>query len=443
MKPAPRFLWLAGLALLLALGIVVAQLVGVLPFENGWFAVLPLGVLVGAGVVDFLASVRPSHVTVQAHTPPVGLFTGETRALPLILRSSTRLPAQVWGMIPALAAVDITPRFSFQPASSPDQLEASPDLTGRKRGVHTLGPVHLVWHSPWHLWEYSPRRPLDVTLTVTSDIRPVTSGQIDLHLRSRQQGEKTFRERGEGSDFLQLNDFVAGMDPRSMDWKRSARAHRMLAREMQSERNHQVILALDHGALMGQQVGSMARVEHAINAMLALGWAVVQSRDDLGLFTFAERPTKQLSARSGTAAHGHMRQMLADVEWQKQESNLTLALTRLSALTAKRSLIVLFSDFADPLTAQLLLDHLALLSRRHVVIFVAFQDPLLPATMGQAIASFDDMAEAVAAGRLAAERRAVLGAMAQMGVHVIEAPVGQITTRLLNTYLAILAREEV
>ncbi|MEL7230027.1 MAG: DUF58 domain-containing protein [Pseudomonadota bacterium] len=453
MKPTTRLLWLTGVAVAAALALVVASLTG-RAFSNLQggqivaLALVPLGLLAMVALLDAAFSIRPGQIGLTLPKPVKALFTSETRTLPLVLvrkNGRGRLPGAITGLLPVGDGVAATETFTFHHANT--GLEAHPTLTGRKRGEWQPGPLHLLWHSPWRLWEYSPRRPLDLAITVSSDIRPVTSGQIDLQLRSRQLGEKTFKERGEGSDFLQLNDFVTGMDPRSMDWKRSARAHKLLAREMQSERNHQVIFALDHGALMGQQVGestrAVARLEHAINAMLALGWAVVQSRDLLGLFTFADRPTHSLAPRLGTTAHGHMRQTLAGLEWQPVESNLTLALSRLQASTAKRSLMVIFSDFADPLTARILLDHLKLLTRRHVVIFVSFQDPLLPATMGQAIAEFSDMAEAVAAGRLAAERRSVLRAMGQMGVHVIEAPVGQVTPRLLNTYLAILNREEV
>ncbi|MEL6587515.1 MAG: DUF58 domain-containing protein, partial [Pseudomonadota bacterium] len=421
MKPTTRLLWLTGVAVLAALALVVISLTGTAfnTVQGGQMvvvALVPLGLLILVALVDAALGIRPGQISLTLPKPMGVLFTGETRPLPVVLahkKGAGPLPRSVTGRLPAEVGLAATETFSFR--STDLGLEARPTLTGRKRGEWHPGPLHLLWHSPGRLWEFSPRRPLDLSIMVSSDIRPVTSGQIDLQLRSRQLGEKTFKERGEGSDFLQLNDFVTGMDPRSMDWKRSARAHKLLAREMQSERNHQVIFALDHGALMGQQVGegarAVARLEHAINAMLALGWAVVQSRDLLGLFTFADRPTHTLVPRLGAAAHGHMRQTLSGIQWQPVESNLTLALSRLQATTPKRSLMVIFSDFADPLTARILLDHLKLLTRRHVVIFVSFQDPLLPATMGRAIAEFSDMAEAVAAGRLAAERRSVLQAM--------------------------------
>ena len=71
-------------------------------------------------------------------------------------------------------------------------------------------------------------------MTAVPDVRPVSSGTIDVQVRSELFGIKENLVRGEGSDFHQLREFTSGMDPRSIDWKRSARSRRLVTKEMRA-----------------------------------------------------------------------------------------------------------------------------------------------------------------------------------------------------------------
>ena len=45
----------------------------------------------------------------------------------------------------------------------------------------------------------------------------------------------------------------------------------------------------------------------------------------------------------------------------------------------RRSLIVVFSDFVDPTTAELMIENVAMLNRQHLIVFATLRDPLLRA----------------------------------------------------------------
>lgn len=432
MRPSKLFLWLCFGSL------IIMVLVIAVPVLDAQWALTPFVLLVVALVVDLLVSIRPANLGLSFECADE-VFSGEDFEFKLSLTLASR-----WA-----PAKPITANFAYPEGITGPQdiaisrlgLETNFLLTARRRGRWVLEKIWLNWHSRFGLIDFAPVRVLKKLITVVPNIRPVVSGEIDLKLRTTLFGAKQTAWRGEGSDFHQLTDYVAGMDPRSIDWKQSARHQKMVAREMRAEQNHQIIMVLDNGHLMREEIIGLPKIDHKINAALALAWAGVQSGDLVGMFAFDARPRLFVPPASGQKAFAQLRTHTAALEYQSVQANHTLALSHLYQRLQKRSLIVIFSDFVDPFTAELLLDHMAVLQKRHVVIFVSLRDPLLERLARAKTASMDDVARSVSATNLLHERRTVFEKMSAMGVHVLEADPGGVTPRLLSLYLDIKARE--
>ncbi|ODN69473.1 hypothetical protein A6302_03240 [Methylobrevis pamukkalensis] len=299
----------------------------------------------------------------------------------------------------------------------------------------------LRWQGPLGLVEVVRRMAVDVPIAVVPNIRPVTSGRIDTMVRSALHGVKENILRGEGSDFHQLRDFVRGMDSRTIDWKRSARHGSLLAREMRAERNHHVVLALDNGRLMREEIEGRPRIDHQIDAALALAWAAVIGGDQIGLYAFDARPRLFLPAEPGRGAFARLRSHTAGLAYAESETNHTLGLAHLHQRLKRRSLVVVFTDFVDTTTAELLVENVTLLNRRHVVIFVTLRDAELVRLARVAPASLAEVAAAVSAEAMLKERRLVLERLSRLGVVCIETAPEHVGGRLISAYLAIKSRE--
>ncbi len=427
MRPSRRFIWLVFAALLFALFAVAAPFVPV-----GW-ALAPFALLVGLFALDWIISPGPRGVGLNA-TCNREVFSGEDAVLQLSLSLKRRIKN---------ISVRMTNTEGFVPVGQIDFVEGEAEvhLFARRRGIWKIDKLWLLWPSLLGLIDFISTRKLNLSINVVPNIRMITSGQIDLDMRSATFGAKQTPWRGEGSEFHQLNDYVQGMDPRSIDWKRSARQNSLVAKEMRAERNHQIIMAMDNGHLMREEIAGLPKIDHKINAALALAWAGVQGGDQVGLFAFDARPRLFSPAQPGRAAFSHLRSQMAELQYKSVETNHTLALSHLHQRLSKRSLVVVFSDFVDPLTAQLLVDHVAIINRHHVVIFVSLRDPLLEDLTTTDAQTMTEIARSVSAAKLLAERRSVLDKMAALGVYVIEANPGEMTPRLINTYLAIKSKE--
>jgi uncharacterized protein (DUF58 family) len=126
----------------------------------------------------------------------------------------------------------------------------------------------------------------------------------------------------------------------------------------------------------------------------------------------------------------------AGLDYTAREPNFTLALATLSAKLRRRSLIVIFSEFADPTSAELMIESVARLVRHHLVIFVTMEDAELSGLAEAEPDTLRQLAGAVAADGLSRQRALVLRRLRHLGVDVIEAPWHAIGYRLIDRYLA-------
>jgi len=435
MRPSRRLL---ALALLAFAASAVAVALGGAEVERGpvLAPLLALGLLLG---LDLGLSLR-RRIGVIATAPPeifIGghgtIELGLDRIAPQRLTCRLDWPRGLEG--PADAA--------FETDAVSGILRASLRVRALRRGTWRIGRLWLRWPSRLRLLDFTPSVPLDLTVAVVPDVRPVLSSTIDVAVRSQLFGIKENAVRGEGSAFHQLRDFTAGMDMRSVDWKRSARTRRLLAKEMRAERNHHVVLALDNGFLMREELDGLPKIDHAVNAALATAWAATVGGDLVGLYAFDSRPRHFLPPEPGRRAFAKLRSRTAALDYESRETNHTLAMTHLMGRLQRRSLVVVFSDFVDTTTAELLVENVRMLGRRHVVVFVALRDPALERLATAPPRSLDDVAVSVSAGEMRRERRVVMERLARLGIVVVDVEPAAVTPRLVSTYLDLKAREVV
>ena len=309
-----------------------------------------------------------------------------------------------------------------------------------KRGTWEVDNVWLNWRSGLGLFEMVPRIKPELAIGVAPDVHPVQSGEITVKVRSELYGVKENHLVGEGSEFHQLRDFVPGMDIRSIDWKRSARHRHLVAKDMRAERNHHVIVCVDSGRLMREEIGGMPKIDHAINAALAIAWASSIGGDLTGFYSYDAKPRIFSPPEPGRLAFARIRSLSAQVEYASVEANHTLAMAELNARTPRRSLLIVFSDFVDTTTAELLVENMGILAKRHAILFVAMRDPdaerreHLPEDL-------DDVARTVVATQAAAERRRVMEDLSRLGITVLDCLPGTVTARVVSAYLDAKARE--
>lgn len=310
-------------------------------------------------------------------------------------------------------------------------------ITPNRRGTGALEKLWLRWPGPLGLAHRQVSRDLDRSIRIWPDLSPVRSPLLQTFLRDAQFGLIARRIRGEGTQFEALSEYQPGMDRRRIDWKSSARQTRLYARENESERNNQIVFAFDCGQAMCEPVDGLPRIDRAVSAALTASYVALKGGDRVSLFGFAQRPELFTPFVTDSRQFHRLQSAAASLDYRTGEPNFTLALATLAAKLPRRAMIVLFSDFTDPTSAELMVESVGRLVHRHLVLFVTMEDTELSDLASAAPETVADVATAVAAGKLAQQRAVVLQKLRQMNVDVIEAPWHGLTYRLIDRYLEI------
>ena len=384
-----------------------------------------------------------------------GWLAGPLRDLRLVVPPDAEIGQPV--TIPVFAEIDRNARraapraaLGFDPRLGDDgaaecQLEeggaegvwqGSLTLLPRRRGTGAIETLWLAWRGPLGLARRQVQRAIGEDMRVWPDLSPVRSPTLQHYLRDAQFGSVARRIRGEGTQFEALSEFHPGMDRRQIDWKTSARHTGLLARENEAERDNQIVFALDCGAAMSEPIDGLPRIDRAVSAALTAAYVALNGGDKVALFGFAERPGPLTPFALGTRAFPQLQQAAAALDYSGREPNFTLALATLATGLKRRSLVVIVSDFTDPTSAELMIESVERLVRRHLVLFVTMEDAELAALTATEPESVAEVATAVSADALARQRALVLERLRHLGVDVIEAPWEALTYRLIDRYLA-------
>lgn len=318
--------------------------------------------------------------------------------------------------------------------------EAEVRLDPVRRGEGRIEGVWARWRGPLGLVWLQRQQPAGPPVTITPDVASVKEQALRLFARDAPLGAKPLLDRGEGSDFHALKEFQTGMDLGDIDWKQSARHAKLIGREYRTERNHHVLLALDTGRLMSAPAAGLPRIDRAINAALLLAFVSLRMGDRVGLFAFDSRPRLASGLASGSAAFPLLHRLCAQVEYSTEETNFTLGLTALAGRLDRRAVVVVFTDFADATSAELMVENVARLMRTHLVLFVVFRDEELEGLVGREPTDPEDVARAVIAERLLRQREAVTARLRRLGAQIVDAPADGLATALLNSYIDVKRR---
>tara|TARA_R110000751_G_scaffold24143_1_gene66078 strand:- start:633 stop:1946 length:1314 start_codon:yes stop_codon:yes gene_type:complete len=433
-SPTPRavFLMLLGAPLMLAIALMAPAL---------W--IVSAGWIVGIGALILLdammgASLRAYDVTLK---PPALLYVGGSDPLPVVLGfAAGTLPQRLQVQLETNDLLEDIQAKGLRGWEGRKRTYAF-TLTPTRRGTANLVRLWSRWNGPLGLVQKRHIAELDHEIAVTPNIRWVKDEAIRLFSRDAAFGIKTQIERGDGSEFDALREFSSGMDRRAIDWKHSARHRSLLAKEFRTERNHNIVFAFDTGRLMSEPLGGVPKIDRAINAGLLLSFVSLRQGDRTMFYGFDSRPGLTTGFLSGPRGFPKVQSMAANLDYSTEETNYTLALSTLASRLERRSLIIIFSDFVDTISAELMLENVKRLTDRHLVLFATFEDEALSGLVDAPPETTEDVTRAVIADGMLAERDVVLRRLQRMGVQIVETRPEAFGGALISRYLQIKQRD--
>ncbi len=397
-------------------------------------------VVVAMVVFDYLRIPHARHLRVERAAPgSVGL--GDPAELTYVIRSDWPWPVrlQLYDAYPPGISAEL--QDAELAIDGVTEVSLAVPMTGRARGRHSLGDIALRVTTQRGLLARFIRQATTNDVVVVPSLANVRRFRLlAMQHRLSEAGVRALKQRGEGSAFAGLRDYVPGDDPRMLDWKATARHGRLIAREQTVERSQVVIPLIDCGRAMTQLAGTFTRFEHVLSSALLLSDVASTGGDRVGLIAFDDQIRAFVPPQRSANALRALRTTMSGLDATLTEPDYASAFRLLATRQRRRALVVFFTDVIDERAARQFVAYAGRAAMRHVVVVVAIQNEALldaarPTSSGS-LALF----RSAAAEELVRERDEALARMRHAGITVLDVPPSRMAAAVVNRYLEIKSR---
>lgn len=386
-------------------------------------------------LIDWLLAPAPKRITVTRHIP-ASLALGHAGELEWRIGNLTGRRTRI-GIADELAPSLGPERRRFSTVlSAGEEVVATTSLLPVRRGDFRPTALTVRAAGPLGLAGRQATRRLPGHLRVVPSFRSRREAELRMD-RSRllEVGQRSARFRGGGSEFEQLRDYSVDDESRRIDWAATARSGHPIVRTYRAERNQQLLLLLDNGRLMAGQIGGAPRVEHAMDAAMAVTAVATRMGDRVGLMAFDLEVRAVVSPGSSADQLRRVVDGIYRLEPVLAESDYRRAFLELAVRQRRRSLVMLLTELADQALDDTLLADLPLLASRHLVVVGAAQDPAVESWASARPASAGEAYRQAAAAAALESRERLAARLSARGVDVVDAPPGHLAARLADYYL--------
>ena len=177
--------------------------------------------------------------------------------------------------------------------------------------------------------------------------------------------------KGQGNQFREVREYLAGDDVRAIDWNVTARMGEPYLKQFEEERELTVMVVADLSA--SERFGTGRRMKSSAMAELGalLVFSALGNQDKVGLILFTDEIELYVPPRK-SRSHGLrvVRELLYHPP-RSRGTDLGLALTTLNRVQKRKAVVFLLSDFLDRGYESAL----AVAGRRHDLIALQLFDP--------------------------------------------------------------------
>ena len=417
--------------------LVAAVVVVALDRVVGFFVVV--GALAVVALVDWALATRPGVITIERDLPEVIGLGAVGEVLWEVANPTGRTQHLAFSdeLAPSLGAATRRARVTVPAAGS---AVVRTRIQPTRRGRFLIATLTVRVDGPLGLASRQAARQHRSVLRVYPPFRSRDEAELRINrARILEVGLRSAQGRGGGTEFDQLREYSVDDEFRRIDWSATARLGKAIVRTYRAERNQTVISLLDNGRVMAGRVDDVPRVEHAMDAVMMMTAVATRLGDRAGLVVFDREVRAVVAPGHGRNQLGLVTEAMYQLEPVLAESDYLGAFATTLARFRRRAMLVVFTDLVEQAVGETLLPALPLISRNHLVVVAAVQDPDV---VRWAVTTPTDGAGAyrkAAAVAALDERRRTTARLRGLGATVVDAPPGKLAPLLADAYLKVKA----
>lgn len=314
------------------------------------------------------------------------------------------------------------------------------DLRPVKRGEYRFGKIRVFVTSRLSFLEkrysFGEKQPIAVYPSFIA----MQKAEI-LAIAGKQAGEnRQVRVASVSTTFDQIKTYVPGDDPRTVNWKATAKCNRLMVNSFMEERSQQVYCLVDKGRTMQAPFHGMTVLDYAINATLALSNIILKKGDRAGLLTFSNKVGTLVKAEHRSTQLGRICEALYKQRTNFLESDFEQLCLRVMQQMPTRCLLILFTNFDTVSGMKRRLPALLRLAKTHLLLVVLFEDSEVRQVVEESAVSVKDIYFKTIAGSFILEKKRIASELRKAGIYVLLTQPEQLTPDAVNTYLGLKQR---
>ena len=252
-----------------------------------------------------------------------------------------------------------------------------------------------------------------------------------------EMGALRTRTIGGNMAFEHIKPYVSGDDPRSVNWKATAKYNRLMVNEYVEERAQQIYCLADMGRSMQSSFQGMTMLDHVINTILTLSNIILKQGDCAGLITFSHTSAIAVKADNRTDQLNRISEVLYRLQTQFYETDIEKLYGVVIRQIPTRSLLILFTHFETVSAMRRQLPALRQLAKRHLLLLVMFEDVELNRSVIPPAHTLKEIYFKTMATSFRVEKYQMVQELSKAGIHVLLTRPDSLTADTINRYLAV------
>jgi uncharacterized protein (DUF58 family) len=427
------FIFLGVVVAVFVLGYIVPQLYGVAKGLCGLFVLFIL--------YEVISLYRLKDGINAERKMPEKLSNGDLNDIAITIASDYPFAVR-------LHIIDEVPeQFQLRSSNWRLNMEANSDhgftyqLRPVKRGKYHFGAVNVYASCFLHLIQRRYKFSQDVTVPVYPSYIQMKKYEFAAFTHKlKDYGIKKVRRLGHTMEFEQIKEYVRGDDPRTINWKASARSNSLMVNSYQDEKSQPVYCIIDKGRLMRFPFSGLSLLDYAINASLVLSNIALKKQDKAGILTFSDKLSSIVVAQRKPSQMHKIMEVLYHQKTLYKESNFELLSAYINSKISQRSLILCFTNFESYSSFERQLPYFVSLARRHLLVVIFFKNRELMELIENHPENNLGIYTQVIAQQYESDKYLITRKLQNYGIHSILTYPEDLTVDTINKYLELKAK---
>lgn len=253
-------------------------------------------------------------------------------------------------------------------------------------------------------------------------------------------GIKKIRRIGHATEFDHIKHYVLGDDPRTINYKATARMSQLMVNTYQEEKSQPVYCLIDKGRTMKMPFNGLTLLDYAINTTLMVSTTALNKGDKAGLITFSKNVDEILPADRQRRQQVKILETLYAQKTDFKESDYERLYATVRRKLSQRSLIVLFTNFETVNGMRRQLKYLTHMAKDHLVLVAFFLNSEFNEVLESSPAGLEDIFRKGMAEKLWNDKYLIVKELNRYGIHTILSKPENLTIDSINKYLEFKSR---